>query len=294
MVADELPELPSVNLIGEPTGRDTANAVALAAAILMQRDPEGVMGIFTADHVIRPIERFAATVKKAFAVAAENRDALLTIGVTPRSPETAFGYVKRAAPVGDHVFAVERFTEKPDPATAKEYVASGEYYWNSGNFVWSIKAIMGELERHLPASYDGVTRIASAWGSSKGEKIAAEIYPTLEKISIDYAVMEKAARVLVVPMDCDWSDVGTWQQLGSVLDVDSDGNVSAASRTIHQDSKNVITVCEQDGHLIATLGVDDVVVVHSPDATLVCRRDQSHALKDLVTRIKEAYGDAYL
>lgn len=294
LVAAELPELPSENLIGEPMGRDTANAVALAAAILYERDPDGVMGVFTADHVIRPVERFVEAVQSAFTLATGRTDALLTIGVKPRSPETAFGYVKRGKSVGDGAYEVDRFTEKPDAQTARGYVESGAFYWNSGNFVWSIRAIMSELRRHLPDSHAGVTRIATAWGTPEGERLADAIYPTLEKISIDYAVMEKADHVLVVPMDCDWCDVGTWMQLGGVLGGDADGNVSAAKRTIHHDSRNVIAVCEDDGHLIATLGMDDVIVVRSPDATLICRRDQSHALKDLVNRIKDTYGDEYL
>lgn len=294
MVAAELPEIPAENLIGEPVGRDTANAVALASAILRERDPDGVMGVFTADHVIRPVERFVDAVQSAFNIAAKRPDALLTIGVTPKSPETAFGYVKRGKSAGDGAFEVDRFTEKPDAETAREYVDSGDFYWNSGNFVWSIRAIMDELKRHLPDSHAGVTRIAAAWVSPDGERLADQIYPTLEKISIDYAVMERAEHVLVVPMDCDWCDVGTWMQLGNVLGGDADGNVSAAKRAIHHDSRNVIAVCEDERHLIATLGVDDLIIVRSQDATLICRRDQSHALKDLVNRIKETYGNEYL
>jgi len=293
-VAAELPEIPKRNLIGEPVGRDTANAVALAAAILHERDPDGVMGVFTADHVIRPIERFVEAVERAFAIASNRTEALLTVGVKPRSAETAFGYVKRGKSTGGGVFEVDRFTEKPDAETARGYVESGEFYWNSGNFVWSIRAIMNELKRHLPDSHAGVSRIAAVWGAPDGERLADEIYPTLKKISIDYAVMEKAGDVLVVPMDCDWCDVGTWMQLGVVLGGDADGNVSAAKRTVHHDSRNVITVCEDEGHLIATLGLDDVIVVRSPDATLICRRNQSHALKDLVNKIKDSYGDEYL
>ena len=293
-VAEELPEIPASNLMGEPVGRDTANAVALAAAILHHRDRSAVMGIFTADHVIRPIERFTRAVSLAFDVAAEHPDALLTIGVKPRSPETAFGYVHRGRPRGEGVYDVERFTEKPDAETARQYVDSGDYYWNSGNFVWTTTAILTELKRHLPESHAGVMRIAEAWDTPDRNRVAAEIYPTLERVSIDYAVMEKAARVMVVEMDCHWVDVGTWAQLATVLDVDRHGHVSAARRAIHHDSSNVITVCEDGSHLIATMGVDDLIVIHSPDATLVCRRDQSQSLKDLVARIVETYGDEYV
>ena len=293
-IAAALPELPAENLIGEPCGRDTANAVGLAAAILHRADPDGVMGIFTADHVIEPVERFQAIVSRGFEAAAANPDALVTFGIKPRHPHTGLGYVQRGAPAGgDGVFAVQQFKEKPDLATARQYVESGTFYWNSGMFAWRTAAILDELARHLPDSHAGLSRIADAWGSSDGPRIAAEVYPALERISIDFAVMEKAKRVLVVEMDCDWHDVGSWPALAEVVAADDAGNVGGLSNTVLLDAADNIFVAEGD-HLIAAIGVEGLVVVHSADATLICRKQDAERLKELVAQLREAHGERYL
>ncbi len=295
LVAEELPELPAANLIGEPEGRDTANAVALSAAVLHRRDPEGLMGVFTADHIIRPVERFAAAVERAYMIAEAYPKSLVTLGVTVRGPETAFGYVKRSSFVGDGVYRVERFAEKPDVETAQRYAASPDYYWNSGSFVWRIATILDELKRNLPASYEGVMEIAGAWDDPvrRDDRLAA-VYPKLQKISIDYAVMEKAREVMVVELDCQWADVGSWSQLENVLESDEQGVLAVAVRSLDLDSRNVTVVTEDAGHLIATIGVDDLIVVHSPNATLVCRKKDAQRLKELLERVAAEHGDSYL
>lgn len=294
MIAEELPELAADNLIGEPIGRDTANAVGLAAAILHRRDPDGVMGVFTADHLISPVAAFAQAVESGFRAAIDAPDALVTFGVVPKSPETAYGYVRRGASVASGVYRVQEFAEKPNVERAEQYVACGEFYWNSGNFAWRIATILDELRRHLPESHAGLMRIADAWDGPDRGRIAGEIYGSLQKISIDYAVMERAESVLVVPMDCRWIDVGSWTQLAEVLASDPQGGQAGGPRSLHLDSRNVVVVSEDSRHLVATIGVEDLVVVHAPDATLICRREDAQRLRELVERIKSQYGDEYL
>jgi mannose-1-phosphate guanylyltransferase len=292
LISEQLPELPAENLIGEPQGRDTANAVGLAAAVLHQRDTNAVMGIFTADHIITPIEKFVAAVGSAFTMAEKHVDALVTMGIRPTGPETGFGYVKRAAKVSDGVYEVERFTEKPKRPQAEEYVASGEYYWNSGMFAWRAETILGQLQEHLPESHAALSEIAAVWDTPRRDDKLGAIFPTLKKISIDFAVMEHAPRVLVVEMDCNWVDVGSWTALEAVLGTDDDGNVLAADRSVNLGSRGNVLVSEGD-HLIATIGVEDLVIVHSPDATLVCKRSEAQAIKDMVAKVGERYGGEY-
>lgn len=294
LVARELPELPTENLFGEPQGRDTANAVALAASILHQRDPDSVMGIFTADHVITPTSRFTEAVDRSFKTAAENPSALITMGITVRSPETAFGYVKRGEKIAERVYAVEEFTEKPDPVRAQLYAAAGNYFWNSGMFAWKTSAILDELKINLPVSHEGVSEIAAHWDTPQREDKLHEIYPKLQKISIDFAVMERARKVLVVEMDCDWADVGSWTQLNTVLKTDAHGNITVADRVLNLGSSGITVISEDAEHLIATVGLEDLVIVHSDDATLVCKKRDAQSLKELIAKIKDAYDDRYL
>jgi mannose-1-phosphate guanylyltransferase len=294
LVARELPELPTENLFGEPQGRDTANAVALSAAILHQREPDCVMGIFTADHVITPTEKFTEAISRAFETADRNPQALVTMGITVRSPETAFGYVKRGKAIAEHVYAVDEFTEKPDPVRAQLYAADEAYYWNSGMFAWRTSAILDEVKTNLPVSYHGVTEIARHWDTPQREDKLHEIYPGLQKISIDFAVMERAREVYVVEMDCNWADVGSWTQLASVLEADAHGNIAVAPRVLNLGSSGVTVVSESPEHLIATVGLKDLVIVHADDATLVCKKRDAQSLKELIARIREAYDERYL
>ncbi len=294
LVAAELPELPADNLFGEPEGRDTANAVGLSAAILHQRDPDAVMGIFTADHIITPVEAFTQAVQRSFETAAAQPEALITMGITVRSPETAFGYVKRGEPLAERVYAVKQFKEKPDPVRARRYFESGEYFWNSGMFAWRAAAILDELRINLPASHAGVTEIAEHWDTPQRDEKLHAIYPKLQKISIDFAVMERARQVFVVEMDCDWADVGSWSQLAAVLAPDAYGNISVAERAINLGSSGITVVSDNPEHLIATVGLKDLIIVHADDATLVCKKRDAQSLKEVVARVKEEFGDRYL
>ena len=282
-IAEELPMLPPENLIGEPMGRDTAAAIALSSAILHHQDSDTLMGVFTADHVIRPVERFVDIVRRGYAAAAQHGDALITFGIKPTEPHTGLGYIRRGRPAGDGVFEVTAFKEKPDLPTAQQYVSSGEYYWNSGMFVWRTAAILDQLRLHLPATAKTATELAAA-GSLTSDPAKSK-YEALQKISIDHAVMEKAAKVLTVEMDLDWLDVGNWTALPGVLGSDKSGNTAAAPQSLAVDSAGNIVVSEDD-HLVALIGAENLVVVRSENATLVCHRDHVQKIKDLVARLE--------
>lgn len=293
-VADALPEIPRENVVGEPVGRDTANAVALAAELLAQRDPDGSMAVFTADHVIRPQEQFASCVETAFSAAESNPDALVTFGVRPTWPHTGLGYIHCEGGKTDGALAVEGFVEKPDHPTARRYVDSGKYFWNSGMFVWTLGAIRSALKTHLPDSQSKLEALVNKTADRPAfDAGLAEVYPALEKISIDYAVMEKADKVLMVELSCEWLDVGSWPALEQVSELDGMGNVKLGDRILALDSGRNVIVCEDD-HLLAVVGMDDCIVVHSPDATLVCNKSDSQRIKELVGLIESEFGAEFI
>ena len=292
-IANVLGQIPRENIIGEPLGRDTANAIALAAELLAGRDDDATMAVFTADHVIRPAEKFAEAVGAACEAAEKDPDALVTFGIRPTWPHTGLGYIHCSQDSRDGIRQVIGFKEKPDHKDARTYAESGQHYWNSGMFVWKVDAIRGALAEFLPDSAKKLCPLSEA--VRKGEdytELLAEIYPQLERISIDYAVMEKAHKVLMVELNCEWMDVGSWGALEDVLDLDEAGNVVIADNSVILDSfRNVIV--SDDDHLLAVLGMDDCIIVHSPDATLVCNKSDSQRLKELVEKINEKYGDKY-
>ncbi len=292
-MAAELPELPRPNLMAEPCPRDTVNAVGLAAHLLAMQDPGGTMGIFTADHIINPIDTFAATVRRGFEAAERHADALITFGVTPRSPHTGYGYVHRGRQIDPGVFEVLEFKEKPDLETAKRYVESGEYFWNSGMFAWRLATIIGQIRKHHPAIDAGLSEVAASFHHPARADAVLARFSSLPKISVDFAVMEKADRVLTVEMPCEWLDVGAWPSLAEVFKPDEAGNTLAAPNVMTLDARGNIVVSESD-HLIAAIGVSDLIVIHSDDATLICRKQDAQRIKDLVEQAKKATGEKYM
>ena len=293
-IARSFPDLPVENIIGEPEGRDTANAVALGAELIAARDATATMAVFTADQVIRPEEKFAECVRNALAAVADDPEALVTFGIRPTFPHTGLGYVHCREKVGETVHRVQGFKEKPDHHTARFYVESGEYFWNSGMFVWRVDAIRRALAEFLPESAEKFAPVGVAAAAGEDfSALLAEIYPQLTRISIDYAVMEKATHVLMVELTCQWLDVGSWPALADVVELDEADNAIVASRAVIEDgSRNVIY--SDDDHLVAVMGMDDCIIVHTADATLVCNRSDSQRLKDLVEIIRERFGADYL
>ena len=303
LVQADLPDLPPENILGEPIGRDTANAVAFTAAVLLKKDPEAVCAVVTADHVIEPIDTFQAALRTGFNVAAEHPLSLVTFGIVPTHGHTGLGYVHRgeALPVqnGTGAFKVLAFKEKPDKPTADRYVESGRYYWNSGMFVWRADTVLGEVAAHLPENYAAMMKIQAAWGTPDQEKVVNEIYPGLKKISVDYAIMEPAAQgkgkasVAVVEMPVQWLDVGSWESLAETLKTDEHNNAVDCGATLFIDSDDNIVLSTDTNHLLSLIGVSDMIVVHTPDATLVCPKHESQRVKDLVGKLKEKFDGQY-
>jgi mannose-1-phosphate guanylyltransferase len=289
-----LPELGAERLILEPVARDTANAVGLAAALVTDVDPDAELAVVSADHVIRPVDRFAAALGTAYDVLAVRPRALVTLGITPTSPATGFGYVQRgAATEVPGAAEVASFREKPDLATAQGYLASGEYVWNSGMFVWRAQTVLDALAEHLPESAAGLDRIVAAPAGPDRDRVLAEVFPTLPKISVDYAVLEPAAtepgRVVVVDLDVDWLDVGSWPALAHTLERDSAGN-AVRGMTVLVDSSGNVVLSDDPDHLIAMIGVRDSVVVHTADVTMVCPARDAERVKELLTQVGSRYG----
>lgn len=291
-VAEQLPDVPRANLIGEPMGRDTANAIGLAANLLARRDPEATLAVFTADQMITPQARFAASIQAGLQAAEDFPDSLVTFGITPTSAHTGYGYLRRGAALRPGVFRVAEFKEKPTSEVAATYFRSGEHYWNSGMFAWRVPTILAELERCLPDNARELKRLAADWDCVAGVPEAAVRFEQLRKISIDYAVMEKARDALLVEMTCDWQDMGSWLAIAATRTPDERGNVAISPRTLLADAQNNVLVSEAD-HLIVALGVSDLVVVHSGDATLICRKDQVERIKDLTQLRATRFGERY-
>jgi mannose-1-phosphate guanylyltransferase len=292
-----LPELGADRLILEPVARDTANAVGLAAALVADADPDAELAVVSADHVIRPVERFAATLSTAFDALAVRPDALVTLGITPTSPATGFGYVQRGAPTEvPGVAEAAAFREKPDLATAEAYLASGEYLWNSGMFVWRAQTVLDALADHLPATAEGLRAIVAAAAGPERDAVLDEVFPTLQKISVDYAVLEPAAtqpgRVLVADLDVDWLDVGSWPALAHTLDRDDAGN-AVRGLTVVLDGSGNIVLSDDPEHVVALVGVRDSVVVHTADVTLVCPVADAERVKQLLAAVEERHGSRY-
>jgi mannose-1-phosphate guanylyltransferase len=292
-----LPELAADRLVLEPVARDTANAVGLAAALVADVDPDAELAVVTADHVIRPVERFTAALESAFAALADRPRSLVTLGITPTSAATGFGYVQRGPATGlPGVAEAASFREKPDAATAVRYLASGEYLWNSGMFVWRTRTVLDALAEHLPETARGLGRIVAARPGPDRDAVLAEVFPTLPKISVDYAVLEPAAaepgRVLVVDLDVDWLDVGSWPALARVLDGDTAGN-AVRGVTVGVDSSGNVVFSDDPDHLIALVGVRDSVVVHTSDVTMICPVTDAERVKQLLAAVEERHGSRY-
>jgi mannose-1-phosphate guanylyltransferase len=304
-ILQEIPELSPDNLLGEPVGRDTANAVGFPAAVLAKRDPQAVMAVVTADHVIRPVERFAAAVQQAFQLAEQYPHSLVTFGIKPTFAHTGLGYVHRGEAVTMHsgqagAFRVRQFKEKPDLVTAQKYVDSGEYLWNSGMFVWKAETVLEQLRLLLPGSYAGLTRIAADWLQPGREETLRMIYPTLPKISIDFGVMEPAsqgkgsASVMMVDMPVEWLDVGSWPTLAEVLKKDAQCNTVEGAKTMLVDSRGNIVVSDDPQHLISTVGLQNTIVVHTRNATMICPITEAQRVKELAEQAKARLGEAYV
>lgn len=279
-----LPELPAANVVLEPEGRDTAAAMGLAAVLVRARDPEGVCLVLPSDHVIRPPARFRELARVALA-AAEGEGALVTFGVRPTRPATGYGYIRQGE--GTHpVYSVRTFREKPDEATARGFLESGDYLWNAGIFAWRADAILEAIHRHLPAHHEGLSRIARSVGRADYLEVLAREFPALPRVSVDHGVLERAEGVRVVACDFEWDDVGSWRALERHGEPDGDGNLALGPWRGERTAGCIVRA--QPGRMVVTVGVRDLIIVDAGDAILVC--DKGHAeqgLKDVLRGVPE-------
>lgn len=283
VVREQLPEMSDDNLLGEPVGRDSLNAVAWPAAVLAARDPEAVVAMVTADQLIEPVEVFEDRLRTAFGVAEADSDALVTFGVVPTSPHTGYGYLHKgpAVPGFDDVCEVLQFREKPDAELAREYLASGDYWWNSGMFVWQASTLLRQLATLVPATHAAVLELAA-----HPDRLGT-IYPGLEKISVDFAVMEPVSRgrgsahVVAVSLTARWADVGSFASLYEELPHDDFGNVRQGQVVASDTTDCLLINAEPGGSVLAVTGLHGMVAVRTPSATLVCPIGASQQVKGL-------------
>ncbi len=301
-VAQELPELPGGAILAEPCKRNTAPCIALAARVIVRRDPDAVMAVMPADHVIADEDAFHHAIRYAKALVEEDPRRLITFGVPPTYPAEGFGYIERgpavetaarkqfANPPG--AFHVARFREKPDRATAREYLEAGRYSWNSGIFVWKAQRILDELARFEPKMHARLAAVDESIGTLRFEKTLQREFAAIEGKSIDYAVMERAEEVLVVEAPFDWDDVGSWRALARLQGIDGDGNTIDAKHLGLETSGAIVRGGRE--HLIVTVGMTDCIVVHTPDATLVAHKDHEERIRHVVDELKQRGWNEFL
>jgi mannose-1-phosphate guanylyltransferase/mannose-6-phosphate isomerase len=281
LVHEHLPSVPVSHIFGEPMGRSTAAAIGWAAATIARRDPQAIMMVLTADHVITKVDVFNQALRLAARLAGQGY--LVTLGIKPTGPETGYGYIRYAAPLTEgfnhQAFYGERFIEKPNVATAQAYLQDGHYVWNSGMFVWKVETILAELHMHLPELARKIDTIVEAMGTAGERATLDELWPTLQTISIDYGVMEKTSKFAVIPVDIGWNDVGNWEQYGSLFPADEHAVRSVGH---HQGlgSQNIF-VYNNTQRQVFTIGLEDVVVVETNDKTVICHKDAVQKVKEL-------------
>ncbi|MCI0676875.1 MAG: hypothetical protein L0Y42_14010, partial [Phycisphaerales bacterium] len=275
----------------EPVGRDSVNAVGFTAAVLFKRDPQSIFAVLTSDHLIEPQDEFARKFDLGFRLVEDDPSRFVTFSIKPTFAAPNYGYVERGEPIKgfEGAFKAKQFVEKPDVATAKTYLASGTFNWNSGMFIFSAATFIDALHRFMPENHRDLMKIADAWGTKHQTPILQEIYPTLKKTSVDYGVMEPASRdrsitIGTIPMNVSWMDVGSWTSYGETLPPDTAGN-RGNTRTAHLNSKNVLAVSDDPNHTIATVDCEDLIVIHTADATLVCPRASAERIKDLAAKV---------
>jgi len=290
----QLAEIPARNIFLEPVGRNTAACIGLAALIVQHRDPSAVMIVLPADHLIADEELFLSTLRAAVATA-RKQSALITLGIRPRSPETGYGYIEAGDQVDkaqEHkIYKVSSFHEKPDIERAKDYLEQGNFFWNSGMFVWQAEAIMAEMKNYLPGLYTDLHRLKPFLDTDGLNHEINHIYPDLESISIDYGVMEKADNVLMIPADFGWNDLGTWASMAQIWPKDDQSNAHQGE-IMAMDSRGNIVLSQEK--LCVLFGVDDLIVVDAGDALLVCPVNRAQDIGKILDTMKQQGMEQYL
>jgi mannose-1-phosphate guanylyltransferase len=292
-VRAQLPELPAENIIVEPMGKGTAPCVGLAALHMRRRTPDGIMASLHADHVILDPDGFRSALRSAAALAEKGH--IATLGITPRWPETGYGYIEAGQALEDAGFAgayyALRFTEKPDAETAQSFVQSGRFYWNSGIFVWKVARILDEILVLLPELHSALAEIDRAIGAPDEQTVLQRVWPQIHSVTIDVGIMEKARGVAVIPISVGWNDVGSWKAVADVIPGDADGNTIIGEH-LGLDTRGTLVVGGK--RLIATIGLEDMVIVDTGDVLLVCPKNRAQDVKGLVERLRSQGKKQYL
>lgn len=289
IVREQLPKVPVENIVGEPVAKNTAPCVAIAAELLRKKDPEAVMVVLPADHHITEPEAFIKILSTAIEKAKEG-EALVTIGIKPSRPETGFGYIhaessSKESFLGNTVHPVKAFTEKPDELTAMRFVESGDYFWNSGMFIWKASTVLGEIKSQLPEMYEELEKSSEELYSPSHNAAVNDFYHACESISIDYGIMEGAKAVFVVPGEFGWNDVGSWTAVFDLAEKNSSSNSVQTLNATFADATNNLVVSRGE-KMISLVGVENLAVVETDDAILICNLDKAQLVKDIVEQLK--------
>lgn len=291
LVMEQLPGIPPENILCEPVGRNTAPCIGLGAVHIAKKYEDAVMMVLPSDHLIKYNQMFLNALKDGCSIAEKGKN-LVTIGITPDYPETGYGYIKFLPQQADgNAYAVDRFVEKPDMETAKEYLESEEYLWNSGMFIWKVSTILDNMKSMLPDLHQGLLNIAEAIGTDKQEMVLEKVFPELESVSIDYGVMEKAENIFILPGVFGWDDVGSWLAVERIQKSNESGNV-VTGNIITINSKN--NIIQGGKKLIAAVGLENLIIVDTEDATLICDKGNTPDIKLVLENLKICNREEYL
>lgn len=291
LVMEQLPGIPPENILCEPVGRNTAPCIGLGAVHIAKKYEDAVMMVLPSDHLIKYNQMFLNALKDGGSIAEKGKN-LVTIGITPDYPETGYGYIKFLPQQADgNAYAVDRFVEKPDMETAKEYLESEEYLWNSGMFIWKVSTILDNMKSMLPDLHQGLLNIAEAIGTDKQEMVLEKVFPELESVSIDYGVMEKAENIFILPGVFGWDDVGSWLAVERIQKSNESGNV-VTGNIITINSKN--NIIQGGKKLIAAVGLENLIIVDTEDATLICDKGSTPDIKLVLENLKICNREEYL
>lgn len=317
LIREQLPHVPPENILVEPAGRGTAPCIGLSALHLRRLDAQCVMASLNSDHVIRDAAGFRRALCAAYQMACQGY--LVTLGIQPDSPHTGYGYIQQGdlvATLGDasqsrtlrgmatsqpapqlkkdiEVYRVKRFKEKPDLETARQFLASGDHLWNSGIFIWKVSALMEAMERHMPVLYEQLQAIDRALGTSEESAVLADVWQGVQNISVDVGVLEKADNVVVIPLQVGWNDVGSWAQLCEMLPPNEDGNIVLGADHLGIDTTGSL-IYGQGNRLIATIGLEEMVIVDTGDVVMVCPKSRAQDVKLVIDELQKQKKDKYL
>ena len=293
LVNEQIPGLNPLNILAEPSRKNTAPCIAYACHVIAQRDPEATVVVAPSDHLMLNPDKFLLTVLEALEYA-DSHDVLLTLGIKPTRPDTGYGYIQyEEASVAGNIHEVKTFTEKPDQELARTFIKSGDFLWNSGIFIWSVKSIMSAFDLHQQDIHQAFWAARKAFGTKDEKWMVEKAYSICPNISIDYAIMEKADNVYVIPASFGWSDLGTWASLWDNYDKDYYGNAVKGKKVMIYDATNNMIMSE-DHKLVVVQGLEDYIIVDTKDVLIICRKDKEQEIKDITSDLKRKEMDDFL